>query len=82
MGRGVEFACRIGIGLGRGSGLGSNGEYERGHLPPQRVRRRAVAQSVGEGVEETGAVTRLPHLQTDTRADWRWSDDGQNDGAE
>ena len=62
--------------VGEWSGLGSNGEYERGHLPSQRVRRRAVAQSVGERVEETGAVTRLPHLQTDTRAGLRWSDDG------
>ena len=50
----------------------SNGEYERGHLPSQCMRRRAVAQSVGERVEEAGAVARLPHLQTGRRrAEWR-----------
>ena len=44
--------------------MGSSGEYERGHLPSQRMRRRAIAQSVGERVEEAGAVARLPHLRT------------------
>ena len=44
--------------------MGSSGEYERGRLPSQRMRRRAIAQSVGERVEEAGAVARLPHLQT------------------
>ena len=47
--------------------MGSSSEYERGHLPSQRMRCRAVAQSVGERVEETGAVARLPHLHTGRR---------------